>query len=139
MKNDKLKGGIFITLGAGCYGMLGTYVKMAYQAGFNTAEVTLAQFSLGFTGLLMLTLLRRPPQVGNTSGSLKSMMRLVLAGTSLGLTSIFYYLSVKYITVSVAIVLLTQSVWMGVAVDAIIQKKWPGIGKGLPVLIIMMG
>lgn len=66
-------------------------------------------------------------------------MRLVLAGTSLGLTSVFYYLSVKYIAVSVAIVLLTQSVWMGVTVEAIIQKKRPGIGKGLPVLIIMIG
>ena len=139
MKNNKLKGGILITLGAGCYGMLGTYVKLAYQEGFNTAEVTIAQFSLGFFGLFMLTLFRRTKPAGNRGGSVKSKMRLVLAGSSLGLTSIFYYLSVKYIAVSVAIVLLTQSVWMGVVVEAIIQKKSPGIGKLLAVLIILSG
>jgi drug/metabolite transporter (DMT)-like permease len=139
MKNDKLKGGIFITLGAGCYGMLGTYVKMAYQAGFNTAEVTIAQFSLGVLGLFMLTLLRRPQPAGNNSGSVKSKVRLLLAGTSIGLTSIFFYLSVKYVAVGVATVLLTQSVWIGVVVEAIIQKKDPGIGKLLAVLIIISG
>ncbi|OQP48026.1 permease [Niastella yeongjuensis] len=139
MKNDKLKGVVLITLGAGCYGMLGTYVKLAYRAGFNTAEVTIAQFSLGVAGLFILTLLRRPPATHTASGSLKSRLRLTLAGASLGLTSIFYYLSVKYIAVSVAIVLLTQSVWMGVVMEAIIQKKLPGMVKMLSVLIVMMG
>ena len=138
MKNHKLKGGILITLGAGCYGMLGTYVKMAYQAGFNTAEVTIAQFSLGVAGLFILTLLRRP-QTSRTASVATSTIRLMLAGTSLGLTSIFYYLSVKHIAVSVAIVLLTQSVWMGVVMESILQKKVPGIGKIVSVIIIMIG
>jgi drug/metabolite transporter (DMT)-like permease len=55
------------------------------------------------------------------------------------LTSIFYYLSVKYIPVSVAIVLLTQSVWMGVLAEAVTKRKLPGIGKSLSVLVIMTG
>jgi len=139
MMNPKLKGGVLITLGAGCYGMLGTYVKLAYRAGFNTAEVTIAQFGLGFLGLFMLTMLRRPQPAGYKSPSVKSKIRLILAGTSLGLTSIFYYLSVKYIPVSVAIVLLAQSVWMGVLLEAMVQKKRPGMGRILPVLIIMVG
>jgi drug/metabolite transporter (DMT)-like permease len=139
MTNNKLKGGILITLGAGCYGMLGTYVKMAYQAGFSTAEVTIAQFGLGLLGLFLLAVVRRPKAVPNNSGSIKSKVRLTLAGTSLGLTSIFYYLSVKYIAVSVAIVLLTQSVWMGVVVDAVMHKKVPGIRTILLVLIIIIG
>jgi hypothetical protein len=37
----------------------------------------------------------------------------MLAGTSLGMTSVFYYLTVKYIPVSIGIVLLMQTVWMG--------------------------
>ena len=139
MKNNKLKGGILITLGACCYGMLGTYVKMAYLAGFNTAEVTIAQFSLGVLGLFILTRLRRPQATLTTGGAIKSTMRLILAGTSLGLTSIFFYLSVKYIAVSVAIVLLAQSVWMGVVLEAVLQKKLPGFGKMLSLLIIMIG
>lgn len=139
MKNNKLKGSILIALGACCYGMLGIFVKMAYIAGFNTAEVTTSQFGLGVLGLFILQLFKRPGRVANTKGAAKSKLRLTIAGTSLGLTSIFYYLSVKYIAVSVAIVLLTQSVWMGVLVEAIIQKKMPGPGKVLPVLVIMIG
>ena len=139
MENNTVKGGILITLGACCYGMLGTYVKMAYQAGFNTAEVTVSQFSLGLLGLFILTLLRPSKDTDRAQQSVKSKIRLIASGTSLGLTSIFYYLSVKYIAVSVAIVLLAQSVWMGVLVEAIMQKKLPGIRKILPVLIIMAG
>lgn len=87
----------------------------------------------------MLTLVRRP-QAGPQAGeSIKSKVRLTLAGASLGLTSIFYYMAVKYIAVSVSIVLLAQSVWMGVVVEAIVQKKKPGIEKMLAVLIIMTG
>lgn len=138
MKNNSVKGGILITLGACCYGMLGTYVKMAYRAGFNTAEVTISQFSLGLLGLYILSLFRRS-QASKTGESFKSKIRLTLAGISLGLTSIFYYMSVKYIAVSVAIVLLAQSVWMGVIVEAITQKRVPGIRKILAVLIIMIG
>ncbi len=138
-KNDTVKGGILITLGACCYGMLGTYVKMAYQAGFNTAEVTVAQFGLGLLGLFILLLLRPSKETDRAQQSVKSKIRLIASGTSLGLTSIFYYLSVKYIAVSVAIVLLAQTVWMGVLVEVMMQKKLPGIRKILSVLIILTG
>src|ERR1043165_5324758 len=127
MKNDKLKGGLLITFGAGCYGMLGTYVKMAYLAGFNTAEVTISQFSLGVIGLFILTLFqKRSPNA--LIPTIRSKVRLTIAGTSLGLTSVFYYLSVKYIPVSVAIVLLAQSVWMGVLLESIVRRKIPAAG-----------
>ncbi len=141
MKNDKLKGCVLITLGsAGCYGMLGTYVKLAYQAGFNpTAEVTIARFSLYFRVVLCLTLLRRPQATLLAAGHSKASCGLTLAGPSLGLTSIFCYLSVKYIAVSVAIVLLTQSVWMGVVVKRSFKKNCRAPGKILSVLIVMIG
>ena len=140
MKNDKLKGGLLITFGACCYGMLGTYVKMAYLAGFNTAEVTISQFSLGVMGLFILTLFQK--QSPNTSASIpaiRSKVRLTIAGTSLGLTSVFYYLSVRYIPVSVAIVLLAQSVWMGVLLESIVRRKVPAAGRLLSVVVIMAG
>ncbi|HEY4336130.1 MAG TPA: DMT family transporter [Puia sp.] len=135
----KVKGSLLIVMGASCYGMLGTYVKMAYRAGFNTAEVTIAQFGLGFAGLFLLTLFRRPEKRVAGRSSIKSPIRLMIAGTSLGLTSIFYYLAVKYIAVSVAIVLLAQSVWMGVLLEAIVKKRMPGIRQLIPVLVIMIG
>jgi drug/metabolite transporter (DMT)-like permease len=140
MKNKILKGSIFIALGASSYGMLGTFVKLAYHDGFSTAEVTLSQFGLGFIGLFVLTLFRKRGTVPatKTSGS-KSISKLIVAGTSLGLTSIFYYLAVQYITVSVGIVLLMQTVWMGVILEMILHKKAPGLRKIVSVFIILAG
>src|SRR6201986_3167526 len=104
MKNNILKGSLFVALGACCYGMLGSFVKMAYRDGFTTAEVVLSQFSLGLAGLFVLTLFRKQR---NTEVQLKprakSKIRLVAAGTSLGLTSIFYYMAVRIVPVSVGI------------------------------------
>jgi drug/metabolite transporter (DMT)-like permease len=140
MKSQVLKGSIFVVLGAACYGMLGTFVKMAYQDGFNTAEVTISQFAVGFAVLLILTLFKKTPAVKETNATaVKSIVKLIVAGTSLGLTSIFYYLSVQYIPVSVAIVLLIQTVWMGVLVEMIMQRKVPGSRKIIAVVIILAG
>ena len=140
MKNNVLKGSLFIALGASSFGMLATFVKMAYQEGFTTAEVTLSQFGLGFLGLLILNLFRKKNPVQETKPSgIKSNLRLMLAGTSMGLTSVFYYMSVKFIPVSVAIVLLMQTVWIGVIVEMIVHKKMPEMRKILSVLIILAG
>jgi drug/metabolite transporter (DMT)-like permease len=140
MKNNVLKGSIFLALGASCYGMLGTFVKMAYQDDFNLAEIALSQFILGFTGLFILTLFHKQKQKSETTGSgIKDIFKLIVAGTSLGLTSVFYYMAVQYIPVSVAIVLLMQAVWLGVFVEMILHKKSPGPRKILSVIIILIG
>ena len=52
--NRVLKGAILVALGASSYGMLATFVKMAYNQNFTTAEVTTAQFILGILGLLVI-------------------------------------------------------------------------------------
>ncbi len=118
-RQDLIKGVAFVALGASSYGMLATFVKLAYSQGYTTAEVTFAQLSLGVLGMLLITLL--------------------LAGTSLGFTSLFYYLSVVYINVSVAIVLLMQTVWMSVLLEAILSKTWPTARKTISVVIVLFG
>lgn len=142
MKNKVIKGSIFVALGASSYGMLTTFVKMAYQEGFSTAEVTLSQFSLGFIGLFIIALFRK--REGESAAKTKvpvskSILKLMLAGTSMGLTSIFYYKAVQYVSVSVGIVLLMQTVWMGVIVEMILFKKLPGLRRIGAVLIILAG
>ncbi|MDT0294512.1 DMT family transporter [Mesonia ostreae] len=141
MKNTALKGGILVALGASSYGMLTTFVKMAYEEGFTTYEVTFAQLFTGFLGLVILNLFYkgRNKKTQVAPASKKSILKLIIAGSSLGLTSIFYYLAVQYITVSIGIVLLMQSVWMGVALDAVIQKQKPTALKILAVVIILIG
>lgn len=140
MNNNILKGSLLVALGASSYGMLATFVKMAYSEGFSTAEVTLSQFSLGFLGLLILTAFGKKQQkVATQTSPTKSIFKLMTAGISMGLTSIFYYMSVQYLPVSVGIVLLMQTVWMGVILEMILHRKAPGLRKIGSVIIILAG
>ena len=54
--NSVLKGSIFVALGASCYGLLTTFVKLAYAEDFTTYEVTFSQLIIGFVALCILNL-----------------------------------------------------------------------------------
>lgn len=140
IKNRVLKGVFLVGLGATSYGMLATFVKMAYNENYSTAEVTVAQFVLGILGILSINAFQKNKK-GNTvvKASSKNIFQLMLAGTSLGLTSVFYYLTVKYIPVSIAIVLLMQTVWMGVLLEMMLDKKRPSTQKIISVFIVLIG
>lgn len=140
--NSKLfKGSLSIILAACCYGMLGTFVKLAYKDGYNTAEVTISQFFLGFIVLFIFTIISRKSvaAVKAPQENLKSCVKLIVAGTSLGFTSIFYYMAVKYIPVSICIVLLVQAVWMSLVVEMLQKQKQPEFSKIATVVIIIFG
>ncbi|MFV8440662.1 DMT family transporter [Flavobacterium sp. LB2P44] len=139
-KNNVLKGVFLVGLGATSYGMLATFVKIAYGEGFTTPEVTIAQFVYGITGMLFINLFQKIKKGNDViKASKKNISQLMLAGTSLGMTSIFYYLAVKYIPVSIAIVLLMQTVWMGVLFEMILEKKRPSTQKIIAVVIVLIG
>ena len=139
-KNSLLKGVFLVGLGATSYGMLATFVKLAYDEGFTTAEVTSSQFILGILGVFIINVFQkyRTNQVVEKA-SPKNIFHLMLSGTSLGMTSVFYYLCVKYIDVSIAIVLLMQTVWMGVLLEWFIEKRKPSNQKIISVLIVLVG
>lgn len=138
--NEVLKGVVLVALGASFYGMLATFVKLAYREGFTTAEVTTSQFVLGILGLLLLIFIQSKFSKKVAQKITKPDRRkLMLAGTSMGCTSLFYYISVQYINVSVAIVLLMQSVWISVVVEAFITKKVPQLRKIISVVLVLIG
>ncbi|MND91468.1 EamA-like transporter family protein [compost metagenome] len=135
-----LKGVFLVGLGATTYGMLATFVKMAYNEGYTTAEVTVSQFVLGILGLLIINTFQKAKKRDTVvKASPKNIFHLMLAGTSLGLTSVFYYLTVKYIPVSIAIVLLMQTVWIGVLLEMILDRKIPSVKKIISVVIVLIG
>ena len=139
-QNNVLKGVFLVALGATTYGMLATFVKMAYSEGYTTAEVTTSQFIYGILGILIINLFQRVKNKNTAvKASRKNIFNLMLAGTSLGMTSLFYYLAVKYIPVSIGIVLLMQTVWMGVLLEMILEKKLPSKQKVIAVLIVLFG
>jgi drug/metabolite transporter (DMT)-like permease len=139
-KNSIIRGVFLVGFGATSYGMLATFVKLAYKEGFTTPEVTVAQSLIGIIGMLLInTFLKLKKGKEVVKASKKNIFQLILAGTSIGFTSVFYYLSLSYIPVSIAIVLLMQTVWMGVVFEIFLEKKKTSIQKIIAVLIVLLG
>lgn len=136
---NKIRGIIFVIVGAASYGILATFVKLAGQEGYTTASVTFSQFLLGFIVLAVLDMLRKGKPQEQRIGHSSDRYKLVFGGTCLGLTSTFYYLSVQYLPVSVCIVLLMQTTWMGILVDSVRYRKWPDLNQVIAIVIILGG
>ena len=144
--NKVLKGVFLVSLGATSYGMLATFVKLAYSdvssqgLHFTPAEVIIAQFAIGIMVILAITVYQRKQKgLHKLTATFGEIKKLMLVGTSTGLTSIFYYLAVKYIPVSIGIVLLMQTVWMGVLLEMFLEKKLPSKIKIMCVIIVLFG
>src|SRR5690606_27291392 len=116
------------------------FVKLAYTEGYTTAEVTTSQILLGILGVLLINIFQKKRRGDDAQlGSKRDLTQLVVAGTSMGFTSVFYYLAVRYIPVSIGIVLLMQTVWMGVLLEAILSRSLPSGRKMISVLIVLIG
>jgi drug/metabolite transporter (DMT)-like permease len=146
IKNNIIKGVFLVGFGATSYGMLATFVKLAYadkgMTGnpFTPAEVISSQFILGIIAILLINAYQKNKKGAEVlKASKKDIQQLMLVGTSTGLTSIFYYLAVNYIPVSIGIVLLMQTVWMGVLLEMFLEKKRPSNAKLIAVIIVLFG
>lgn len=141
MKNRTLLGGILVAVGAASYGMLTTFVKLAETYGYNMYEITLSEYIIGTPALFLADYLFRKKQKGKShpKPTARNIRNLMLAGATMGSTTFIYYLSVQYISVSIAIVLLMQSVWIGVLLDAVINKIKPDLLKIIAVFVVLAG
>lgn len=134
--NTLLKGILYVALGSSSYGMLATIVKIAYKNGFTTAEVTFSQFTLG---VFILFVLMKINKISWRNISQSHLRKLLFAGTSMGFTGVLYYLSVKYLNASFAVVLLMQSVWIGVVIESFQTKSLPDLKKVLATILVLIG
>lgn len=127
---------LLVLIGSASYGMLSTFVKLAYKSGYTTAEVTVAQIGWG---AVVVTLLAWFTTRNSTQPTRDEKFKLALAGTTIGLTSTLYYVSVNYIAASIAVVLLMQSIWMGVLFECIVKRKFPTLDKVVAVVLVLIG
>lgn len=140
MNTGLLKGVLLVITGAVCYAILATLVRLAYNEGYTTTEVVVAQYTLGLLALGVITLLKgKPVKQVAASAQKYDRLKLVLGGFSYGLTGGCYYMAVKFIPVSVCVVLLMQTIWMGIVLESLLAKQWPSKGKCLAVVIILGG
>lgn len=123
----------FIFFGACSYGLLATLVKLGYSMGLTVYDITLLQYITGFVALTAVLLLTKNFRWTKTS------IPLVIAGTTLGTTGLFYYLSLEYTSVATGIILLMQSTWMGLLWESFRDKKWPDKRSLISLLLILGG
>ncbi|WP_421384852.1 EamA family transporter [Bacillus salacetis] len=124
-----------VFLGACSYGVLSTIVKLSYQDGLKTAEVTVAQFFAGWLILVLLFLGKR----GKPRLSLRKKIYLIAGGIPSGLVGVFYYTSLQTVEASFAIILLFQFVWIGIVLDSIFSKRLPDRKTVVSVAVLLIG
>ncbi|NPC92668.1 EamA family transporter [Bacillus sp. WMMC1349] len=137
-----MKGIIYIILGACSYGVLSTIVKLAYKAGFIVNDVVGIQMFLGafmLWGGVFFSSKKRSNTNKYVKPTKKEIFLLTVVGSTTGLTGMFYYLSLQYISASLAIVLLFQFTWMGVFIEALINRRVPEKGKLLSLIPLFIG
>ncbi|WP_368885043.1 DMT family transporter [Providencia vermicola] len=136
----KLKGLVLVSLGACSYGILSTLVVLAYQAGFSLNDVIGSQTVLGAALLWVFVLAgsaMRKKTLNWPTGKQSTLM--LLTGTTTGLTGLFYYASLQYLSPALGVVLFLQFTWMGVAINSIVTRRMPTVMTILSVLFILVG
>lgn len=124
-----------VLLGACSYGILPIFVKFAYDQGFNVNQVSGVQIFFGFCMLWVYQLARH----GFARVTVKQWGSLLAVGLTMGLTSVFYYYSLQYVTASLAIVLLFQFTWIGILIEAIADRRLPSKDKFAAVIFLIIG
>lgn len=133
------RGIVLVFLGACSFGILSTFVKLAYKEGFTVGDVTGIQVFFGFIVLWAIVLLRQLFGGKRNCTSMKEKVKLVAMGTSSGLVSIFYYQCVQAVPASIAILLLMQFTWMSLVLEAIISRKLPSLLQVATVALVLLG
>lgn len=134
-----LRGALYIAIGASSYGVLATFVKYANNQGIGTGGLAFAQYFFGVVVLFILSKVFQKKTVLPQSSEKNPKLKLIAYGTFLGLTSSFYYLSIQYVPVSVGIILLMQTIWMGVLLEFIIARHLVSATKIIGAVITLIG
>ena len=135
----RLQGAIAVFVGAASFGVLSTFVKKAYAAGFSLGEVTGVQALLG---MLVLWIIFGMMKVGKADFSKyprhTAAWKIMLAGVSTGVVSVIYYKCVQLVPASIAIVLLMQFIWIGALINFLFFKQKPNKKQTIGIILILI-
>ncbi|REK76106.1 EamA family transporter [Paenibacillus paeoniae] len=123
-----------VFLGGCCYGILSTFVKLAYAAGFSVSAVTGGQYLFGVILAWLVVLFTKKTQLTRIQ-----ITKLLLSGIPFGLTGIFYYQALLTLDASLAIIFLFQFVWIGALLEWMLHKKKPTRSKLLSIGLLLIG
>lgn len=125
---------LLVFLGGCSYGVVSTFVKLAYGDGYHVGDVTGSQYVLGAVMLWIVSIF-----VQKSKLTVKQWFILLISGFPMGLTGIFYNRSLEYIDASFAIILLLQFTWIGILLQMAIDKLTPSRKNVIATIIILLG
>lgn len=123
-----------VLVGAISFGVLTSFVKLAYREGYNASEISFLQATIGAVVLWMVSFFSK-----KENAKLKDIPFLLFTGASIGISTFLYYLSVKYIPASVAIVLLMQFTWISILIEWFLFRKKPFFLELVVAVVILLG
>ncbi len=125
---------VLVFLGGCSYGVVSTFVKLAYRNGLAVGEITAGQY---FCGAVMLWL--AACFVPRLKLSARQWAVLLVSGAPMGLTGIFYNQALSHINASFAIILLLQFTWINAVLQFLFDRQYPGRKNILAIVIILFG
>lgn len=125
---------LIVFLGGCCYGILSTFVKLAYSAGYSVTEVTGGQYFFGALLTWGLVLCTKKKKL-----TVDQPIKLLLSGIPFGLTGVFYYQALQTLDASLSIIFLFQFVWIGTLFEWVFYKKKPTKAKIRAIGILIIG
>jgi len=126
-----------VLLGGAMYGTMSSFVKLSYSWGYNAAEISFTQAALAAFFLGICAFFTRKGSRNKLTR--KDVLPLMLTGSAIGLTNFLYYLSVSYISASLAIVILMQFTWFSLLLEWVIFGRRPSRLELLTVFFILIG
>ncbi|WP_164667440.1 EamA family transporter [Virgibacillus doumboii] len=130
------RGIIFVLIGAGSFGFTPIFAKLGFSYGYTLGQINIIQMLISFVFLWGIALAKGASFRGLNRKNIK---QILITGSFVGLTSIFYYGSMQYLPASLAIILLFQFVWIGILLEWIFSKIKPTFMTFLAIVLILTG
>lgn len=128
---------VLVIIGAASYGLLSSFIKMAYDQGFTDGQITPAQMTMGTLFVWVLILFHKKSWVNPFKGP---WIKLGLIGIfGLSLTTVFFNIALKELNASFSIILLFQFTWITIAMDCIVKRRLPKKAESFAIVLILIG
>lgn len=139
MGAEQAKAALQVFAGGACYGAMATTYKLAYAAGFTSAQVVASQAWFGCLFFALATLAghalgHRWQRVG-----WKLALKLMGLGALTCLTSILYCYAMSVLPAPVALTLLFQFTWLGLVWQTVMTRRPPRPLQVASALVIVFG
>lgn len=116
------------------YGIGGALSQIVASAGFSVMQVCFGQYVFAVIILGVLVVLKYQPGM-----SPKEIVQLIILGAASSISAFTYYLAIDMLSVSAAVAIQFQYVWIAVVFQIIFERKLPGKWTILSAALIVAG